>query len=172
MPTPALRAAALPRNLPEIVGAMLQTEIYSHRPRTVDLRQTHISYVFLAGEYVYKIKKPVRFPFLDACTLDRRHQLCLDEVRLNRRLAPDVYLDVVPILRRRDGEFALGAAGAAAPRAEDVVEWAVRMRRLDEDAMLDRMVVEGKVSVAQIRAVAARLAVFHSAASAALGWKY
>jgi uncharacterized protein len=172
MPTPTQCAEALQRDLPEIVGAMLRTGIYPERPRTVELRQTHISYVFLAGDYVYKIKKPVRFPFLDACTLARRHQLCLEEVRLNRRLAPDVYLDVVPILRRRDGEFALGAAGAAVPGTEDVVEWAVRMRRLDEDAMLDRMVAEGKVSVAQIRAAAARLAAFHRTVPADRGWKY
>jgi len=165
-------AEAMQADLPEIVGAMLRTEIYPERPRKVELRQTHISYVFLAGDYVYKIKKPVRFPFLDACTLDRRHQLCLEEVRLNRRLAPDVYLDVVPILRRRDREFALGAAGTAAAGTEDVAEWAVRMRRLDEHAMLDRMVAEGKASVAQIRAVAARLAAFHSTAPANRGWKY
>ena len=169
---PTQCAEAMPGGLPEIVGAMLRGEIYPERPRKVELRQTHISYVFIAGDYVYKIKKPVRFPFLDACTLDRRHELCLAEVRLNRRLASDVYLDVVPVLRRRGGEFALGTSGTAAPATEDVVEWAVRMRRLDEDAMLDRMVAEGKVSVAQIRAIAARLAAFHRTAPADRGWKY
>ncbi|HEY2525473.1 MAG TPA: AAA family ATPase [Candidatus Binataceae bacterium] len=172
MPTPTQCAEAMQGHLPEIVGAMLRSEIYPERPRKVELRQTHISYVFLAGDYVYKIKKPVRFPFLDAGTLDRRHQLCLEEIRLNQRLAPDVYLDVIPILRRRDGEFALGAAGTSAPGSEDVVEWAVRMRRLDEDTMLDRMVAEGKVSVAQVRAIAARLVAFHRTAPADRGWKY
>ena len=158
--------------LPATVGAMMRPEAYQDHPRSVELRQTHVSYVFLAGAYVYKIKKPVRFAFLDASTLARRHQLCLDEVRLNRRLAPDVYLGVVPILRRGDGELGLGVASPDAAEAGAVVEWVVRMRRLDEATMLDRMVSQGIVSVAQIRAIAARLAAFHRAAAADQGWKY
>ena len=122
-------------------------------------------YVFLAGDYVYKIKKPVRFDFLDASTLARRRQLCLDEVRLNRRLAPDVYLGVVAILRREGGELVLGEAGGGAGEAGAVVEWAVRMRRLADATMLDRMVARHAASVAQIRAIAARLAGFHGAAA-------
>jgi aminoglycoside phosphotransferase family enzyme/predicted kinase len=157
--------------LPAPVGAMMRPETYQVRPRSVELRQTHISYVFLAGEYVYKIKKPVRFAFLDASTLDRRRQLCFDEVRLNRRLAPEVYLDVVPLLER-GGALALGAASTSTAEAAGVVEWVVRMRRLGEAAMLDRMVSQGTVSVAQIRAIAARLATFHRAAAADQGWKY
>ena len=158
--------------LPATVGAMMRPEAYQDHPRSVELRQTHVSYVFLAGAYVYKIKKPVRFAFLDASTLARRHQLCLDEVRLNRRLAPDVYLGVVPILRRGGGELGLGVASPDAAEAGAVVEWVVRMRRLDEATMLDRMVSQGIVSVAQIRAIAARLAAFHRAAAADQGWKY
>jgi aminoglycoside phosphotransferase family enzyme/predicted kinase len=157
--------------LPATVGAMMRPEAYQDHPRSVELRQTHVSYVFLAGAYVYKIKKPVRFAFLDASTLARRHQLCFDEVRLNRRLAPDVYLGVVPILRS-GGELVLGAAAAGAAETGAAVEWAVRMRRLDEATMLDRMVSQGAVSVAQIRAIAARLAAFHRAAAVDQGWKY
>jgi aminoglycoside phosphotransferase family enzyme/predicted kinase len=157
--------------LPATVGAMMRPEAYQDHPRSVELRQTHVSYVFLAGAYVYKIKKPVRFAFLDASTLARRHQLCLDEVRLNRRLAPDVYLGIVPILRR-GGELVLGAESDGAAEAGAAVEWAVRMRRLDEATMLDRMVSRGAVSPAQIRAIAARLAAFHRAAGADQGWKY
>ena len=104
-------------NLPAIIEAMRRPEMYPDRPRSVEVRQTHVSYAFLAGDYVYKIKKPVRLAFLDACTLARRHQLCVDEVRLNRRLAPDVYLGVVPILRRGGGELALGAESASADEA-------------------------------------------------------
>lgn len=166
------QAAAANRALPAAVGAMMRPEIYPDHPRSVELRQTHISYVFLAGEYVYKIKKPVRFAFLDACTLARRHQLCLDEVRLNRRLAPDVYLGVVPIVRRDNGSLALGDAAALADGIGAAVEWAVRMRRLKDATMLDRMVAEGGVSVAQIRAIAARLVAFHRAAATDQGWKY
>lgn len=148
-----------------LAEAMLRPQTYPHRPRTVELRQTHISYAFLAGEFVYKVKKPVHFPFIDASTLARRHRLCLEEVRLNRRLAPDVYLGVVPIVRG-DGRLTL----AEAPGAEGTVEeYAVKMRRLAEEGMLDRMIAAGNVSVAQIRAIAARIAAFHAAAGAANG---
>src|SRR6266851_78922 len=159
-------------NLAAIVEAMMRPEMYPDRPRSVEVRQTHVSYAFMAGDYVYKIKKPVRFAFLDARTLARRHQLCLDEVRLNRRLAPDVYLGVVPILRRGGGELALGAASNRADETGAAAEWAVRMRRLGEATMLDRMVAEGRVSVVEIRAIATQLVAFHRAAAADHGWKY
>jgi aminoglycoside phosphotransferase family enzyme/predicted kinase len=159
-------------NLAAIVEAMMRPEMYPDHPRSVEVRQTHVSYAFMAGDYVYKIKKPVRFAFLDARTLARRHQLCLDEVRLNRRLAPDVYLGVVPILRRGGGELALGAASNRADETGAAVEWAVRMRRLEEATMLDRMVAEGRVNATQVRAIATRLAAFHHAAAADKGWKY
>ncbi len=165
-------ASAADAKPPPIVEAMLRAETYPERAPAPELRQTHISLVFLAGEFVYKIKKPVRFAFLDACTLERRRRLCLDEVRLNRRLAPEVYLGVLPILLR-DGRFSLGALHSdAAEGAAEVAEWAVKMRRLPEATMLDRMVMSGDVSVAQIRAVAARLAAFHRAAGAEHGWRY
>ena len=97
--TATSQSAAPMCNSPAIVDALMRPEMYQDHPRSVEFRQTHVSCAFLADDYVYKIKKPVRFAFLDASTLARRHQLCLDEVRLNRRLAPDVYLDVVPILK-------------------------------------------------------------------------
>jgi aminoglycoside phosphotransferase family enzyme/predicted kinase len=171
MTTPA-QSADSQRVLPTVVDAMMRAQIYPDGPSLVELRQTHVSYVFLAGDYVYKIKKPVRFDFLDASTLARRRQLCLDEVRLNRRLAPDVYLGVVAIVRREGGELVLGEAGGGAGEAGAVVEWAVRMRRLADATMLDRMVARRAVSVAQIRAIAARLAAFHGAAATGQGWKY
>ena len=79
---------------------MLEPDFYPHAPRSVELRETHTSWVFLAGELVYKVKKPVVLPFLDYGTLERRHQMCREEVRLNRRLAPEIYLGVVGIARR------------------------------------------------------------------------
>jgi aminoglycoside phosphotransferase family enzyme len=71
-----------------LVAAMLRPEFYLHKPTEVELRQTHISYVFIAGARVYKVKKNVKFPFLDYSTLDKRRHFCAEEVRLNRRLAP------------------------------------------------------------------------------------
>ncbi len=165
-------ASAPDAKLPPIIETMLRAETYPEHPPAPEFRQTHISQVFLAGEFVYKIKKPVRFAFLDACTLERRRRLCLDEVRLNRRLAPDVYLGVLPILLR-NGRFSLGALHSdVAVGPAEVAEWAVKMRRLPEATMLDRMVMSGDVSVAQIRAIAARLAAFHRAADAERGWRY
>jgi aminoglycoside phosphotransferase family enzyme/predicted kinase len=159
-----------------LVEAMLRPEMYPERPQKIELRQTHISYAFLAGDFVYKVKKPVHFSFLDASTLTHRYRLCLEEVRLNRRMAPDVYLDVVPIVWR-DGRLKLAEAGADDMAVE---EYAVKMRRLDEDGMLDRMLSAGDVSIAQIRAVAARIAAFHAATGArgdgandaAKAWRY
>lgn len=151
---------------PALVEAMMRPEFYPIRPPSVELRQPHISCVFLAGEYVYKIKKPVHFEFLDSSTLARRYRLCHEEVRLNRRLAPDVYLGVVPIVRQ-SGRFTLGEGEGGC-----VQEYAVKMRRLAESTMLDRMVAAGAVGVAQIRAIARRLVAFHVEAGDAKGWAF
>ncbi len=154
-------------SLPPLIAAMTRPDFYPERPAAVELRQTHISYVLLAGEFVYKVKKPVRFPFLDASTLARRHDLCREEVRLNRRLAPSVYLEVTPLVRSGPG-YALGRPGAAAQAGE----FAVKMRRLDERRMLDRLIREGTADAGTLRAVAARVAAFHGAASRAHAWRY
>ncbi|MRR18522.1 MAG: hypothetical protein EG826_18935, partial [Deltaproteobacteria bacterium] len=79
----------------DIAAAMARPDFYPHRPPTVHVLQTHISYIFIAGDYVYKVKKPVNFGFLDFTTLAARKFYCEEELRLNRRLAPSIYLDVV-----------------------------------------------------------------------------
>src|SRR6266498_5009933 len=107
---------------PEAIAALRDPACYPHPAEPVELIETHISWVFLAGEYAYKIKKPVDLGFLDFTTLDRRHRACDDELRLNRRLAEHVYLDVVPIVQVPDG--------LAVERSGEPVEWAVKMRRL------------------------------------------
>src|SRR5881296_3498709 len=104
----------------EVVAALARPDFYPHRPRTVEHVQTHISHVFLAGSYVYKLKKAVRFPFLDFSTAEFRRRFCLEEVRLNRRLSPGVYLDVPPIVRTARGRLELGSGG-------DVLDHVVRM---------------------------------------------
>ena len=126
--------------LPAYVRGLLEPTAYPAPPDEVHLVQTHISYVFLAGEVVYKTKKPVDFGFIEQLTVETRHRFCDAEVRLNRRLAPDVYLGVVPVLRLPDGRFVVeptdGSEGA------EVVEWAVKMRRLPDDRTLDRLIAE------------------------------
>ncbi|MEQ8215741.1 MAG: aminoglycoside phosphotransferase, partial [Smithellaceae bacterium] len=81
---------------PNLPVLMMNSNLYPHKPASVELLQTHISYVFIAGDIVYKIKKPVNFGFLDFTDLAKRKFYCDEELRLNRRLAPSVYLDVVP----------------------------------------------------------------------------
>ena len=102
--------------LPPYVRGLLAPGAYPHAPATVELVQTHISYVFLAGDRVYKTKKPVDFGFIDQVAPERREQFCHAEVALNRRLAPDVYLGVVPVVETPDGFRVDPPGGAAAVR--------------------------------------------------------
>jgi len=133
-----------------------QAGAYDPRPREVLRRETHMSWVFLAGDRVYKLKKPVRFPYLDFSTLAKREAACRAELRLNRRLAPDIYLDVVP-LTKSNGVLSIGGTGTPA-------DWLVAMKRLDEHYMLDRMIEEGRLTLGQLdRLVAALSRFYHSA---------
>ncbi|MGH7831690.1 MAG: AAA family ATPase [Candidatus Binatia bacterium] len=148
-------------HLPPLVSAMLQKEFYPDQPSSVELKQTHISYVFLAGQYVYKVKKPVCFAFLDYSTLERRLHFCREEVRLNRRLAPDTYVGVVSICRDESG-LVLREEPSNDPSA--AVEYAVKMRLLPEERMLSRLLVEGRVGKEDIRSIVRRLVPFHQSA--------
>lgn len=152
----------------QLLTLLTRPEAYPHPCETVRVCQTHISAVFLAGDYAYKIKKPLDLGFLNFSTLERRHHFCLEEVRLNRRLAPSVYLGAVPIALQQ-GRLVVGGEGEA-------VEWAVWMERLPEEATLARRLEGGEVSAGLLAAVAARLASFHRRAeggphvSAAARW--
>jgi uncharacterized protein len=138
-----------------LVAAMCDPGFYPHGPGEVELRETAISWVFLAGERVYKVKKPVVLPFLDYGSLERRRAMCHEEVRLNRRLAPDAYLGVRPI-RHSGSTLALDP-----PRDGEIVEWAVEMRRLPEERTAAHLLRERRLEPRQLRALARRLAVFH-----------
>jgi len=128
------------------------------------LRQTHISYLIFTPEFVYKIKKPVDFGFLDFSTLEKRLHFCKEEVRLNRRLAPGVYLGVTGIVMRH-GRAALGVEAGSEARGERVVEYAVTMRRLDEGRMLERRIRDRRVTAAEVGRVARAIARFHASAA-------
>jgi hypothetical protein len=145
--------------LPLLIQAMMRSDFYPHRPPSVELRQTHISYVLLAGAYVYKVKKPVRFAFLDYSTLEKRRHFCREEIRLNRRLAPTVYLDIVAIIQK-DGGFAI-----AARPGEAAFEYAVKMRRLPEEHFLDQRIRAGKARKEDFDRIAAKLASFYVTAA-------
>jgi aminoglycoside phosphotransferase family enzyme/predicted kinase len=141
---------------------MLEPGFYAPAPASVELRETHISWVFLAGELAYKVKKPVVFPFLDYGTLERRREMCHEEVRLNRRLAPEIYLRVVAVVPRPGGRYELAAEEDPA-----AIEYAVEMRRVEEDRSLAVLAPAGALEPAQVEAVARRLASFHGDASPA-----
>src|SRR5689334_23070973 len=117
--------AQTPSNLPPLIQRMLCHGFYPHPTALpIKLIQTHISYLLLTGDFVYKIKKPVKFPFLDFITLELRKHYCEEELRLNQRGAPGLYLDVIPITADAD-DFRLNGSGA-------VVEYALRMHQFSQ----------------------------------------
>ena len=135
-----------------MVAALVSPDCYDHAVDEVRVVETHISWVFLTGELAYKVKKPVKLPFVDFSTLERRLEFCNEELRLNRRLAAEIYLDVVPI----GGE-------PSAPRIGRVpaFEYAVKMRQFPDDARLDRRLAAGALQPATLLEFAERLAEFH-----------
>lgn len=140
--------------LPPIVAALLRPQAYPHPAERVELIQTHISYVLLAGDYAYKVKKPVDFGFLNFTTLARRRYYCRQEVLLNSRLCPQIYLGVVPITAV-EGGYRIGGRGRA-------VEYAVQMRRLPQERMMDRLLATGELTASMVEALAQVVAAFHA----------
>jgi len=139
----------------QLLPFLLNPRSYPHHPRTVHLVQTHASFVFIAPPFVFKVKKPVDFGFLDFSTLEKRRHFCEREVVLNRRLCPEVYLGVVPV-SVRNGRFAFGDGG-------DVVEYAVRMRKLTGGRFLDQLIERGKAGPADLDRIARVLKQFYEA---------
>jgi aminoglycoside phosphotransferase family enzyme len=127
----------------------------------IELLQTHISFVFLTGDYVYKVKKPVDFGFLDFTTLENRRFFCDEELRLNRRLCPDIYLEVVQINESHEGIKIKGPGEA--------IEYAVKMRELPQDAIMGRLLKESKVTTEHVEEIARLLAKFHKEAKTGEG---
>jgi uncharacterized protein len=145
--------------LPPLIQALLAPQLYPGAVQQVAWVQTHISWVLLAGAFAYKIKKPLKLPFLDFSTLALRHACCLDELRLNRRFAPDIYLDVVAISDTPQG-LSLGGPGTP-------LEYAVKMRRFDEAGRLDRVCARGELLPAHLSDLADALVAFHATAAIA-----
>lgn len=142
---------------PKITQAMLDPSFYPHRPAEVELIQTHVSFIFIAGDYVYKVKKDVNFGFLDFTSLERREWYCQEELRLNRRLAPDTYLEAVAINLDEEGRLSPGGRG-------EPVEYAVKMKRLPADRML-KTVLKGGADPALMDELARKIADFHEMAA-------
>lgn len=142
------------------IAALLRPEAFPHAVSQLTLRETHLSWVVLTGTYAYKIKKPVKLDFVDASTLELRRHYCEEEVRLNRRLAPELYVDVVPITKV-GGRPVIGGDGPA-------VEYAVRMQQFDAADELPALLASNVVDINQIEMLAESLASFHLKAAVAL----
>ncbi len=156
--------------LPAWVRDLCDPRAYAHRPDSVELVQTHISYVFLAGGLVYKAKKPVDFGFIEQLSLERREHFCREEVRINERLAPGVYRGVAPIVLLPEGRHVVDPEAHGLPRgAGAVVEWAVEMERLPDERTLDRLLGAGAAHPAAAELLARTLLRFHRAAAPAPG---
>jgi uncharacterized protein len=140
--------------LADKVTALRDPGSYPEATGRVETVETHMSWVFLTDLHAYKLKKPVRFDHQDFRSLAVRRFYCEEELRLNRRLAEWVYLDVVPLVACSDGRVRVGGSGIT-------IDWLVKMRRLRADTMLDAVLARGDVTAPQLRAVAARLADFH-----------
>ncbi len=144
---------------PALIQSLLDPRRYPHAAGPVELIETHISWVLLAGEFAYKIKKPVNLGFLDFSTLEKRRHYCAEELRLNRRLAPDLYLDVTTI---SGDPHDPQPGGAGQP-----IEYAVRMRRFDREQQLDRLLARGELLPRYVDDLAATLAAFHQTVAVA-----
>jgi uncharacterized protein len=139
-----------------VVQALLTPEAYPQKTGKIELIQTHISFVFLTEKHVYKVKKAVNFGFLDFSTLDKRKFFCEKELELNRRLCPEIYLEVVPITKSQG--IKVGGSG-------QVVEYALKMKRLPQEKIMTLLLKEGKIGLKTVDEIAQIVADFHSKAA-------
>jgi aminoglycoside phosphotransferase family enzyme/predicted kinase len=122
----------------DVIAYLSDPGSYPAKPDRVEQFETHGALVFLAGDEAWKIKRAVRFPYMDFSTLEKRRAVCAREVEINRRFAPEIYLGCTPITRSPDGRLKLGGSG-------DIVEWTVRMRRFDQAALLTNVARAGPI---------------------------
>jgi len=137
-----------------LVESLRLAAAYPHSVSRIELLETHISWVLLTGDFAYKLKKPVDLGFVNFSTLERRRFFCGEELRLNRRLAPEMYLEVLPISGSPQAPQ-VGGSGLA-------IEYCVKMRQFDQDALLSRIIASGKLLPKHVEALAGQVADFHS----------
>src|SRR4030066_2135199 len=143
-------------DIPSLQKALLNPAIYPDLPKEVKFIETHISLVFLTREYVYKVKKPVDFGFLDFTTLEKRKYFCEQEVKLNRRLSPNIYLGVVEITKEGNHILLEGKG--------ELVEYAVKMKQIPEEFLMDKLLEKKQVTPKMIESVSEKLVQFYFAA--------
>ncbi len=144
---------------PAIISSLMNPALYDHPVESCKLIETHISWVILTGSFAYKIKKPLNLGFLDFSTLDKRRFYCEEELRLNRRLAPDYYLCVVPVSGQPEAPVWNDSSNP--------IEFAVKMKQFDQEARLDRILARGKLKAEQLYAISKSIYHFHQKVSIA-----
>jgi aminoglycoside phosphotransferase family enzyme len=154
MTSPLLPAEGLDPALQEKLRALADPATYREPVGRIETIETHCAWVFLTDAHAFKLKKPIRLDRMDNLLLSSRHYSCLEELRLNRRLAPDVYLEVVSLNVNESGVFSLGGGGVP-------VEWLVKMRRLPSELMLDHAIAAATVTASALRGAAELLAEFY-----------
>ena len=142
----------------EKVDFLKQPKVYPEYVNEVETKETHMSWVFLAGNFVYKLKKPIKYKFQDLSTIELRHKNCLEEVRLNQVLAKDIYLKVLPLVLGEDGKLHLEQEG-------QIVDWLIKMKRIPDEHMLDYAIKSHQVKEEQIKEAAKFLADFYKSST-------
>lgn len=137
----------------KLIASLLKPEAYPHPVSSIELIQTHISWVILTGSFAYKIKKSLHLDFLDFSTLERRRYFCEEELRLNRRMAPSLYLGVVPICNSDDNP-SVGGEG-------DVIEYALKMQQFPQSDQLDKQIDAGLLNENDMQELAETIAAYH-----------
>jgi hypothetical protein len=145
----------------DIVKAMMDPSTYDEEVEKIEMLQTHISWVFLTGKYAYKVKKPVNLEFLDFTTLEKRKFYCEEELRINRRLCEDIYLEVVPINRTPEGIKIKGDG--------ETIEYAVKMKQLPQEAIMTEALKRKEVTPSDVEEIAKIVADFHRKAKTGEG---
>lgn len=143
-------------SLVESLRALLDSRAYPHPCEAIELVETHISWVLLTGNFAYKLKKPVKFSFLDFSTLELREHFCREELRCNSAFAPQLYLGVLPVTREPDGTLSLGGDDG------EIVEWAVQMRQFDTRMQMDHLLERGDITLDMLRSFGRTLAARHA----------
>ncbi len=146
----------MPHTVPDFIQALMVPDLYPHKVDEVTLIQTHISYVLIAGAYVYKIKKPVDFGFLDFSSLEKRKHFCEEELRLNRRLCPSIYLETLTI--NQDGNrYSIGGSGKP-------IDYCVKMIHMPDQCMMGKVIDAGRLTTGHVDEIVAVLEPFYNSA--------
>lgn len=156
----------MPEDQSEVVAFLSQPESYGCGVRAVERCETHASLVFLAGNCAYKLKRAVKYPYLDYSTAERRRQMCERELEVNRRAAPQIYLEVKPVVRHSGGAL----AWPTQENANRAIDWVLVMRRFAQECLLGRMAKKGRLTTAMARQLGEAIADFHNSAEKVPGF--